>query len=167
MKQGKSVRGVRRTVENLNKLTNETYTGFQTALITFGARVQASAQKNAPVDLGNLQASAFTVWGRNSMPTAAFSGSDSDMLRKTFNAAVSEAAMLAERGKAEYKFRVVVGFGAHYAVYVHEGSFAMKGRRGPKYLERAYQEFYGDIVKAIETEAKKQVRKHKMPRGAK
>lgn len=158
----KATRGIRKTLTNLDKLNRAVHTDAEKTLIRIGLQVQAKAQKYAPVDVGNLRASAFTVWGNNPVPAGDFSGRDAKKLRSAFNTAVSEGASLAKQGKVEGKFRVVVGFGAHYAIYVHEGNFASVGDRGPKYLERAFQEIVSKVEQEMAKSARAQIKKHRM-----
>lgn len=87
--------------------------------ITSGLLIQGGAQRNTPVDTGNLRASAFTVWARKRTGDAPkFRGKDAAERRNDHEKVVAgEKSQLSQN---PFKPSVEVGFSAAYALPVHE-----------------------------------------------
>lgn len=121
---------------------------LQGALTEAALFVQKQAQKNAPVDLGNLKASAFTVTEKMQDREVKFRGDDADELQKIHKLSVSEARELLEGMSA------VVGFGARYAAAVHE----LHETKG-KFLEKAFSENRERILEIIAKHLQKEMKR--------
>jgi hypothetical protein len=102
-------------------------------LIKIGFRIQGDAQRIAPVDTGNMKASAFTMWGGgdsdkvvNQKPNYRKYGKSGkrltkaqlDKLRSDHRAYIKKmkTALPTSRDKPT----VIVGFGANYTLFAHE-----------------------------------------------
>jgi len=127
-------------------------------LIRAGLRIQREAQIEAPVDLGNLRASAYTVWSKNQKPPVkTFTGDDAVEVSESYAVAVGESLQMLPPPVGD-KVAVIVGFGASYALYVHEGTLTEEGEVrtfGNPFLERALKQNRKAIVGEIEKQFKK------------
>lgn len=75
---------------------------------------------------GNLRASRFTTWEGHSVPTPAFHADKGNNTPSDFNKAVHAAQRLVRQSNAG-EFFVLVGYGASYALYMHEGTRVSEG----------------------------------------
>jgi len=152
MKSTIRVKGLDRVLTNLRKEMKNIPNKMKKGLIQAGLLVQRGAQKNCPVKLGNLKASAFTVWG----PTApirppAFKGENAGKMGMEHARVVNQEKMsLPAIGPS---ITVEVGFSAYYALYVHER--AARHEVGDwKFLERSLYENQGRIIGIVKENAK-------------
>lgn len=135
------VTGLDKAVRRINQQLSKITGATTEGLLEAGLLVQRRAQQKVPVEYGNLRASAYT---RRAL------GGD------------KVTATVRETGEVE------VGFGAAYALYVHEnmeqklkgeprpsGLGVYWGPHGePKFLEKALQESADDIVRIVERKAR-------------
>ena len=127
-------------------------------LIRAGLRIQREAQIEVPVDLANLRSSAYTVWSRTQKPPAkTFTGDEATKVSESFATAVAESLQMLPSPTGD-KIAVIVGFGANYALYVHEGTLTEEGQVrtfGNPFLERALKQNRKAIIGEIEKHFKK------------
>ena len=139
---------------------------FQTkkGLIRAGLFIQGEAQKRVPVDLANLKASAFTVWGDKSIEMKPFKEDKGGKMSKDHVSVVgTEASKLSTYNAIPMTpFMVEVGFSAFYALYVHEDMQAKHPNGGEaKYLQKAVSENRETILKLVKEEISKVPKKGK------
>jgi hypothetical protein len=135
------IKGLATALNKVNAALADVQGKTTAGLLEAGLLVQGRAQKKVPVEYGVLRASAFT--------------------RKALKA--NKAT-----GVAGEVGTVIVGFGAAYALYVHEnleqklkgeprksGKGVYWGPDGePKFLENALRRSNGDILKIVQKRAK-------------
>ncbi len=133
-----SVTGLTRTIANLNTQMLAIPKVTKAGLVQSGLLIQREAQLNCPIDMGNLRASAYTVWsntGKMSNPRFkddTTSDVDTARMKMDHTLAVAEQGM-----EAMGKTKVSVGFSAYYALYVHENLEARHSNGTAKFLEKA------------------------------
>jgi len=149
------MRGVDKALKRLDREVVQKSKQTRAGLIALGISIQGSAQRRCPIDTGNLQNSAFTLWGErpsdSNNPAPAMSGPDASTAAHHHAAALAQEA--STLGATSDNPRVEVGFTAAYAVFVHEDLAAnhVKSLRGggegavgeAKFLERAVDEYVG------------------------
>lgn len=159
--------------EEVRKIGDRTLDG----MIEGGFIIQRAAQELTPVNTGNLRASAFVIWEGSSVPEpkwrrtgrdgAALSDSQISQLQEAFTGAI-QAAKDATKGTVNAMGMrnptVAVGFGAAYALFVHEdmeASHMKKNKKGEdvqvgqaKFLQLAIQNTQGQVLSAIERRAR-------------
>jgi len=143
------VLGVKKLLENLGEVSEKVIKGTRKGVIKAALDIEAAAKSNAPVDLGNLKASGYTV-GPEDMTGALASGFTGENSGKIVKARDSSVAASKKRVKKSIMPTAMVGFGANYAIYVHE-LHATKG----KFLERAVRENRRNTLKVIGDEIEK------------
>ena len=149
------VEGVDRAVKALNAKLERYKVDAVSELVRVGLMIQRESQENIKddglIDTGNMRASAFVVWTGGQPPrypvfsaAARKSGStldetDMDLLGSIHQATVVAADEEVNNGEdvlMTNKASVIVGYGAYYALYVHEDGVA-RNWKGAKFLERA------------------------------
>lgn len=121
-------------------------------MIKGGLIIQGAAQKLVPVDLANLKASAFTVWGKKTTATSGkFSGEDGAKMETNHKSVVSQEK--AGLSKNLFTPEVEVGFSAYYAIFVHEDLDAKHKVGQAKYLDSAIASSVGEVIAAVKMEA--------------
>ncbi|MFA5387983.1 MAG: hypothetical protein WC322_06400, partial [Candidatus Paceibacterota bacterium] len=136
---GAAVTGVDRTRATLERYAEKVHTDFRSGIIAAALFVEASAtmeltntlyaQPEPPEKLrkrtGNLRASRMTTW--TGLPTVngttmfkADAFATQDVAAGQQQAMADAAALVAAPRKNE--FLAVIGYGAYYALYVHEGT---------------------------------------------
>jgi hypothetical protein len=129
----------------------------QAGLTAAGQFVRAEAQKQCPVDTGNLRNSAYVVTpgGRTiggGKGGVSFTGEQAEALIAGHQSAIEAAAKVAEQF-LEHEMYAEIGFTAFYAVFVHE--IQKNYTVGDwKYLERALYDNQDRILKIIADRAK-------------
>jgi hypothetical protein len=147
-------------VSNLNKklqgIQNKTLTG-----LIKGAKLIYEDMKTTPplipVDLGNLEDSFFIVTSNKGVirgNNVTFTGDNAGKISEGHLATIQEAKGVSITGmKGPF---VVFGFGAYYAVYVHEmieASFQKQGS-GALFLSNAIARNSNMVIKTVAQEAK-------------
>lgn len=149
------VEGVDRAVKALNAKLERYKVDTVSELVRVGLMIQRESQENIKddglIDTGNMRASAFVVWTGGDTPRyPVFSSSgkqsgivleetDMDLLNTIHQATVVAAGEEVNNGEdvlITNKASVIVGYGAYYALYVHEDGVA-RNWKGAKFLERA------------------------------
>ena len=115
--------GLDETVHNLGLEIVRMKKVTQAGLIAGGFRILRNAQERVPVQLGNLRSSGFIVWGATARYGKAYKGDDAEEIRAGVESTVAEArkdvtSLKISTGGSP---TVEIGFGAYYALYVHEG----------------------------------------------
>lgn len=110
-------------------------------LIKAGLLIEREAKKNCPVDLGNLKASGYTVAYNKPLPSVSVKDDPSGKITRAVKKSMTHSKIEVAEDKG---FTVIVGFGANYALYVHE-LHASKG----KFLEKAVRENRDRILKIV------------------
>lgn len=148
------VDGLDKVMRDLNDRIRDTQSASSRGLIRAGLLIQREAQRRTPVDTGNLRASAFTVWtgGENVGGSAQgsgggrFKGTRGEQTAMDFVATARRAASTLSTNPV--KPDVIVGFGAAYALFVHERP-ARHVVGMVKFLEVAISDNMDAIVKTI------------------
>lgn len=120
-----------------------------------------------PVDLGNLRASWFTVTSKGAVSveeaiaaTGTFKGPQQKKLEEGHRSTKAEAQAIVSAHKD--KMATMLGYTAHYALYVHEGPGGNPGAHfkrpgaGIKWFEAAVKRNTQEIVRIIRDNAKVQ-----------
>ena len=142
------LKGMKTVMSNLDKaikdIEGKTLAGLIEAAI-FIRRDMETTSPTIPVDLGNLRASFFIV---SSKGTAV-----SPDAQEFGQSAVQEATSLVAMKKNPM---VILGFGANYAIFVHENVDMVFKRpgSGAKFFESALKRNQEDILKIIAKRAK-------------
>jgi len=162
-------------MEGLEKVMRKMKTAFSQILfitkdgmIAGALLLQRESQKITPVDTGNLKASAFTLWvgATISVPNFKDAGIRSKRtpqemakLNSVFTQAVTEATQVVNSVDRNTVIRVLVGYGAFYAIYVHERVTARHTPPGQsKFLEQAANIHMQAIVKEVRMRSRKVLR---------
>lgn len=158
---GCTLAGLDTVLNRLQKEIDKQGTVFRKNLIAAGLTLEAACTEKITKVLysipeaedkerkrtGNLRASRFTIWTNHvgaQAPSFDVVEGEEPVL-PGFNQALEEARAEVERASAgKNKTAVVVGYGAYYAVYVHEG---VDGKfNGFKWMELALQEQESKLV---------------------
>lgn len=141
-------KGLPAVMRRMNKEVSRMRGVTNANLIKAGLFIQGEAQKIAPVDTGNLRNSGFTYWGKDtpasnpSFVLPRLGGAKALQRLKDVNERTRrKAEKLTEHNTrpGATVFTVVVGFGAFYALHVHEDA-RRSLQRGAKFLQRALVE---------------------------
>jgi len=157
MAQGK-LQGMDKVIARLNKeilaLKSISIQGLIEASIVIRRDMEVTSPV-IPVDMGNLRASWFTVTKISTTKEGGFKGKDKGQVMQDTNAAVTNAKGVVNTLKVPI---LIMGFGANYAVYVHENvgaNFTGKGegdRRqgaGAKFLEASLNRNKAEVLKIL------------------
>ena len=152
------VEGLDHVLTTLNQKVREIPLRSKSGMIKAGLIVQREAQKLTPVDLGNLRASAFTVWsgGGSGAEPPTFVGDTKG--RVNIGEMEARHAQVAEEvrhdvGNSDMNPAVEVGFSAYYAIYVHENLNARHTTGEAQFLQRAMVRNIDAILTAIREDA--------------
>jgi len=131
-----TVQGVDVTEQNMLKVASDVLIASEIGVFKTGLLVQRTAQLKAPVDLGNLKASAYTHGKRQAFDDPSWVKEKKEKDEKTGRIVVRTADPVElsvdhanAKNEATGRIRVqeqqlnqlvVVGFSANYAIYVHE-----------------------------------------------
>lgn len=148
------LRGMNQVMKALNKeveaIKGRSLEGLIVASIIIRRSMEDTSPK-IPVDFGNLRSSWFTVTSTGAVESGgspSFEGNNANELGQAHSQALSHAQGLAEQPKVP---TVVFGFGANYAVKVHEEVDAQFKRpgSGAKFLEAAIKRNKKQILEII------------------
>ncbi len=150
---GIRVVGLEKVLANLDAKIREIPVKSQKGLVKAGLVLRADAQKNIPphVDFGNLLNSAFLLWREGKTDNPDFKGPKAGQIGG------DHAALLTEE-KTKFKPiqlepRIVVGFSAFYALYIHEDGIT-RTWTGVKFLEKALLANFDLILRLVAGETK-------------
>lgn len=154
------VRDMDRVVRDLNAKIAEIKNASRRGLIAAGLYIQRMSQKNSPVDLGNLKASAFTIWpGKKGAKMPNFTGDDTQMLKTNHEIVSNKATGTVNANSHNNRTVVEVGHTAFYAVYVHEDMAAKHPVGTAKFLQRALSENQPKILELVREEISEELKK--------
>ena len=127
--------------------------------------IQNHATKNAPIDVGNLRASSYVIWKTGGNPPKpakegkpSFNKTEFDQLAQE---AFHEAKKIRDFHPGAGDISVVIGFGAFYALFVHEGDPSWNWNDGgPKFLEKALKDRGHMVTRYVYDEVLKVLRRH-------
>lgn len=163
------IEGFEEVVSNLNKELERVKAGSLRGLVLAAAHIRRATETApplTPVDLGNLRASWFTVSPKGKMtaedaagiPTGTFKGYQKSRLAEGHKATIAEGKAILG-AKYPNKQAVMIGYTAHYALYVHEGPGGNQGAdfqrpgAGIKWFEAAVKRNVGTILKIVRDNA--------------
>ena len=150
---GIRVRGQDRVIRNLQRRLKQTKNKTKEGLIAAGLKIRSTSQNLVPVDLANLKASAYTVWGRTGGETAAqFSGDDAANLSQQHVQHTQQGKSRVERDPN--KIQVEVGYSAVYALFQHEDLEASHETGQAKFLELAFLDIAPQIIPIVQNKAR-------------
>lgn len=161
---GMHVDGLKETMENLNALIKQYLDAGYKGLILATAYIRRQTESTAPltpVDLGNLRASWLVVTSKGSIQggeakfqSKGFVGPRAGEILNDYQGAVNEARGLVRFNEQGTKIFVVFGYGAGYAVYVHEniGAAFQKEGADAKWFETHIKRSTPQILQIIRTE---------------
>ncbi len=153
------VTGVERAIKALNRKISKVEEITTSTLVRVGLLIQRDAMINTPVDTGALRLSCFTVWKGGKSGTG--------VLTSAHGRTPSEQKKIAEESEKSMMFManterdatiiehpvVFVGFGASYAIFVHEREDAEHAVGGPYFLVDAVAKHIKSIENLIVEEA--------------
>ena len=155
------VEGLEETLGEISKLIRLVPLRTHRGMIAAGLLIKGAAQKKTPVDLGNLRASAFVVWRRqkgsgfrpkgvdSTKFTTEAEGTkvrkDTDDLKGVVKESLNSSILKPEVG---------VGFGAAYAIFVHEDLEANHTVGEAKFLEKAIKDNVVQILRIVAEEVR-------------
>lgn len=171
-----TLEGVDTVLRNLNAEIRKVEGVTRKGLIEAALIVLRQAQKNTPVDTGNLKASGSIVYGaeapqepewktvrthktlaatkgltpkqRKALPKESLSAEQELLLAEGFADYVQEAMAEIQGDSKRSVESVIVGFSAFYSLFVHE----LHGTKG-KYLESALREKAAEVLERIRRRA--------------
>ena len=157
--QNKNLKGLETVLKNLNKeiraIKGRTLKGLIRAQIIVRRDMDLVSPK-IPVKTGNMRSSYFVVTSDGNVEVgdgAGFSGRDAGRMGADHSGSLS-----AHKGeiKGSKNPKLIMGFSAYYAVFVHEQVGANYGREGagPKFLETHLKSKSSEMLKVIAEEAK-------------
>ena len=118
-------KGLAEIQRNLGKAVAGMTDGADRGLVKGGLQVKRAAQQNTPVRLGNLRSSAYLVNKTGDKASAgAFKGEDGPAVESLTRSEKQLAQGLSVALDGRGQQNVVVGFGAGYAIFVHENQNA-------------------------------------------
>lgn len=147
------VEGTDRAIAKLKAKLEQYKVDSVEELVRVGLMIQRESQENIKddglIDTGNMRASGFTVWtGGKPVPPVPFKdvgkknpnvNVNMDLLQAVHDQTTREAFVDVNDGMdvlVMNKAAVFVGYGAYYALYVHEDGVSRRWT-GAKFLERA------------------------------
>jgi hypothetical protein len=159
------IKGFDEVIANLNAeiaaIKDRTMKGVIKAAATIRRDMDKTPPK-IPVDTGNLRASWFVVTAKGlQTDKPAFKSLDTPkktaLLNATYDATVAEAQGIANSA-TKYAPFLVMGFGANYAMPVHEMigeiNWSRNGEAGPKFFESAIKRNSTKVLQIIAEDAK-------------
>jgi hypothetical protein len=165
MSRAMPIRGLTETVAALNgALRDLVARPARRGLIAGGLIVQEEAMRRCPEDLGNLVGSAFAVWNggeRSSFRPRGKNEEVDEMLASSHASTLDTARAYLDpedRGAFTRGTAIVIGFGAYYALYVHEnvnGNVPRAGGKGEHhFLSNALLDKAQDVLAAAAGEVR-------------
>jgi len=156
MKYAKLV-GLDRAIKNLNKAVENTKAATKEGLIAGAFELQREAVPRTPIDLGNLRHSFYVVWqgGRTAEPSWNNKRGDAAKIAAFYKASISSARTMVNKVKEDKEIRVEAGYGAFYAVYVHEGGPRAGGAGEKKFFENAINSSHKAVLDKVTQKAKR------------
>lgn len=164
MTMGVTLTGMDETLRRIQKAVDSHGEVFRKNLIAAGLMLEAACTEkitevlySIPEDddkerkrTGNLRASRFTMWTNSpdvAVPTFDVVEGEDPML-PGFRQTLDDAKKLIDAASSgKNKTAVVVGYGAYYAVYVHEG---VEGKfQGFKWMELALNDLERDLISVL------------------
>lgn len=163
------IKGLEQVMRNLNTRINSIPDRTLKGIIRGVAQIRRDMDKTAPlipVDKGNLRASFFVVTSQGAVPQGAsprfkqtgkkttLTASEMAKLQSVHANTISEMMSRAKALSSKGPF-VVFGFGAYYALYVHEmvGVNWTRPGSGPKFLENAVDRNTAYVLYTVAKEA--------------
>ncbi len=145
----KKIKGLPEVLKNLNKAIKAQRGATKAGLTEAGLVIKADSVKNTPIDLGNLRGSAFVmVTGLSVDDSGSFSGEDVSELTASYNTAIMEGKAIV--GNSQTNLKGIVGYGAYYALFVHEMPSSYNFNSGSnKFLEKAMLKNKDRVLKII------------------
>lgn len=151
------IKGFKRVSKNLNRAIKEiegkSLKGLILAAI-YLRRDMNTTSPTVPVDFRNLEASFFIVTGKGIVSGApSFKGKGAGEVGKSYTTAVGKAKSTVLTHAEPF---VIIGFGANYAIYVHEnyGAKFKKSGSGAGFLLAALKRNHKKILSIIATNIK-------------
>ena len=172
------VEGLDDVLEKLNAFIDDVPLKTKKGLITAGLFIQRESQMRTPVDLGNLRASAFTMWkGKNSGGSPRFknegSKKNASRMAADHQEVSTEMKGMAQMSDDFWSPVVFVSYSAFYALYVHEDLTKSHTVGEAMFLRRAMVQNFDKIlaivreenVKAIKQAGRKRKKTRRSGRG--
>jgi hypothetical protein len=172
---GMHVDGLKETMENLNALIIQYLDAGYKGLILATAYIRRQTESTAPLtplDLGNLRASWLVVTSKGSIQggeakfeAKGFVGPRAGEILSDYQSAVNESRGLVRFNEQGTKIFVVFGYGAGYAVYVHENIGATFQKEGADakwfetHIKRNTSQIFNIIKKEVQIVRPKQIKK--------
>jgi len=154
------ITGIEQAQINLAKILAGVKVTSKRGLIASALEVLGKALPITPIEFGNLRNSGYVVWEGGKTADKGFvdghvsSGATAVNIKKSYDEAIAEAkANVGKHAPAETK--VELGFGAYYAVYVHEAENKHKSPTGRLFLKIAVDSSRGAILKHLGAKIKK------------
>lgn len=165
---GVKVEGYEENIKALRRLMKVVPKAAQRGATKGSLKILADARKQAPIDTGHLRASGYVTWGtggtkpgrvrrdtkyprRGAPQTPWIDNTDA-------KEAYAESANIALTRRRSSSFVVVVGFGAWYAIFVHEGDPGWDWNDGgPKFLEKSLRANLDHFVNCVEREVVREI----------
>jgi hypothetical protein len=155
------IKGFDEVMKNLNAEIMQIKGRTITGLVKAAADIRRDMDKTPPlipVKTGNLRLSWFVVTAKGlKSDKPAFklleTAKKTALLIESYNAAVAEAQGIVQASTKEMPF-IVIGFGANYAMPVHEMiggdiNWSRKGMAGPKFFESSVKRNKDKVLKTI------------------
>jgi len=121
-------------------------------LLKGAMRILRTAKMITPVDLGNLRNSGFVVWGKGTgqaqdRKDENFVGEAGAKVKLETNMAVQQVSAFAQGQREPF---AAVGYGASYALYVHENLLVKHTVGRAKFLEEAMIDNFDAVLNDVE-----------------
>jgi len=152
---GAKVEGLEAVLGALNleirRIKNKTKAG----MIKGGFRILRRAQELTPINTGNLRSSGFITWGRSSGKYAKdYKGPAAEEIKQGVEQTVDEARQIVgDANMFKGEPTVMIGFGAFYAIYVHEDLDVEHNVGQAKFLQQAVEDMREAVLNDIVSEA--------------
>jgi hypothetical protein len=144
--------GGKHIIQNLKKEVKSVISNSKKGLIQVGLLIKASSMRKTPIDLGNLRASHYVVWGGGVDTDGSFVSTGNS--KEDSRLAPDHQTIIALGKSQAGMFGVLVGVSAYYAIYVHEDLQANHTVGQAKFLESAIGEYAPNALKIIKSKAK-------------
>lgn len=157
------VQGLDDVLEKLNAFIDDVPLKTKKGLIEATLFIRREAQKRTPIDLGNLRASADTVWkgkSGSSKPVFKDKGAKKEAMKMSGDHAQVTAEMkgLVQMSDDFWSPFVIDFFSAYYALYVHEDLTKRHPVGEAMFLRRAMVQNYDAILAIVKREAIKAIK---------
>jgi len=155
------VRGIKQAQKNLKRITNRVLQAQLRGLVKVGKKIEAASKRNAPIDTGNLKASAYTIWpqrkyivepvfkrvGRRSV----LSHARLAQIYTGHRSVVTQTAIQMQLPALLKEAKVQIGHTVFYATQVHEDMKQAKN----KFLQKAFQAYQSQLLPTVRAEISK------------